>query len=170
MKCIIAGKTKLSLAEPRQGMSMVEIVVALAIMIIAALPILTLMNSSHSDTRSTMEEVMASNLASEIIESFQSMPVEFIPVGFDGPIDDSAFAAAENAGYKFPLATAPLDFDINLKISQLNLDSDIPANSAADVAQKAASAAKIIRIEARIEWESKGRQRKLQLVTAKSRL
>jgi type II secretory pathway pseudopilin PulG len=170
MKCIIAGKTKLSLAEPRQGMSMVEIVVALAIMIIAALPILTLMNSSHSDTRSTMEEVMASNLASEIIESFQSMPVEFIPVGFDGPIDDSAFAAAENAGYNFPLASPPLNFDINLKISQLNLDSDVPANTAVDVAQKAASAAKIIRIETKIEWESKGRQRKLQLVTAKSRL
>lgn len=116
-----------------------------------------------------MEEIIASNLASELLETLQSLPVSVLPLGHDGAVDVGTFAAAESAGYKTQLATCPAGMQRQLQIELLPIESAIPADSAADVRSEAASAAVVIVMKVEVRWKKQGRDHTLHLVSARGR-
>ncbi|MBF0410361.1 MAG: prepilin-type N-terminal cleavage/methylation domain-containing protein [Candidatus Riflebacteria bacterium] len=59
-----------------KGFSLIEILVAIMIISLAFLPLLSAFSSSHRNTRAVFEEVIASNIASEIIEALASLPLQ----------------------------------------------------------------------------------------------
>ncbi len=152
-----------------RAFSIVEVLIAVTVIALALLPIISLMTSSSKDVRSTMEEIIASNLASELLETLQSLPVSVLPLGHDGEIETGTFAAAEAAGYKTQLASCPAGVMRHLKIDLLSIDSTIPTDCAADVKTLAASAAAVIEMKVEIRWKKQGRDHKLCLITSRGR-
>ncbi len=153
----------------RRAFSLLEVLIAAAVLSLALMPILSVVTASHGDSRSTLEESLASNLASELIEAVQALPLELVPVGYDDEVGPGTFAAAEAAGFHVGLASPAPGFTRRLKTETLAVESAVPAGMAAGVQERAASAATLLRIRVRVEWTSRGRAEVVQLVTARGR-
>ena len=150
-----------------RAFSMIELLIALVMIALAMFPIMSVLSASHGDSRTTMEEVLASNLASELVEAVQTLPFELIPQNVDAEVAQGTFAQAAAAGYRIGLASPPVGFKRFLKTETLAVESAVPAGLSLGVQERAASAAAILKIRVRIEWSSRGRPETLQLVTAR---
>lgn len=64
--------------EWNSGFTLIELLIVLVVITIALLPILSSFSSSHQNTRATLEEIIATNIASELIEALQSLPYDQI--------------------------------------------------------------------------------------------
>jgi type II secretory pathway pseudopilin PulG len=149
--------------------SLLEILIAVIVIALALVPIFSVMTTSHKDVRAAMEEVIASNLASELLETLQALPAALIPLGHAGELQAGAFAPAEAAGYRTILADCPPGFTRHLFVDLLPIDSSIPPGLPRDVQARAASAAAVIEMRVEIRWRKQGRDRTLFLVTTKGR-
>ncbi|NLI75558.1 MAG: prepilin-type N-terminal cleavage/methylation domain-containing protein [Candidatus Riflebacteria bacterium] len=154
---------------PRGAFSLLEVLIAVVVIALALVPIFSVMTTSHKDVRSAMEEVIASNLASELLETLQALPAPLIPLGHAGELQAGAFAAAEAAGYRTTLADCPPGFTRHLFVELLPIESSIPAGLPREVQERAASASAVIEMRVEIRWQKQGRDRTLFLVTTKGR-
>ncbi|MBF0543756.1 MAG: prepilin-type N-terminal cleavage/methylation domain-containing protein [Candidatus Riflebacteria bacterium] len=152
------------------GFSLLEILIVLVIMGAAFFPILSLLTSSHGDTRSTLEEVIASNLASELIEAVQSLPFSLIPAPIQEEVSANTFQKASDNGFPVCLASPPAGFKRFISIGPFSVDSQVNNSFSKAVKDQTASAGMMIRIEAWVEWNSQGRKAELHLVSAKGNL
>lgn len=153
----------------KRGVSFVEVLIAMVVIGLAMFPILSVMSSSHGDTRSTMEEVVASNLASELLEAVQSLPYELVPVNIDTETQAGTFAAAEGAGYQVCLASPPAGFKRFLKTTTLAVESSVASTLPRGVQDRAATAAVMLKIRALVQWTTRGRPESVHLETARGR-
>ncbi|MBF0407958.1 MAG: hypothetical protein HQM10_11425 [Candidatus Riflebacteria bacterium] len=151
----------------KRAVSFVELLIAIVVIALAMFPIMSLVSTSHGDSRSTLEEVIASNLASEAIEAVQSLPLKLVPMNVDTEIVAGTFAVAEAAGYTVGLATPPVGFKRFLKTEAVSIESVVPSDLQQGIKDRAASASVIIKIKARVEWSTRGRPESVQLVTAR---
>ncbi|MBF0498919.1 MAG: hypothetical protein HQM09_02195 [Candidatus Riflebacteria bacterium] len=117
----------------RLGFSMIEIALVVIILGLALLPILSTFSSSHQNTRVTLEEIIATNFASELLEALQALPydqIQLIPnndLTMDslGNFIPDPFAVAKSKN-NFPglsFKKLPQNFKVNLTIEPFPLGS-----------------------------------------------
>ena len=142
------------------GFSMVELILVLVVIGLALIPILSTFSASHQNTRATLEEVLATNFASELIEAIQALPFDQVKLfaGDDLNLDASGnlspdpFELAKAAGNNPGLIgkTIPSAFRIHLEISPF------PAG---------ATNSRLLKINLVIKWGS--RNQEIRLLTLK---
>ncbi|MFZ2961001.1 MAG: prepilin-type N-terminal cleavage/methylation domain-containing protein [Candidatus Ozemobacteraceae bacterium] len=142
------------------GFSMVELMLVLVVIGLGLIPILSTFSASHQNTRATLEEVIATNFASELIEAIQALPFDQVKLfpGDDLAVDasgnlnpdpfDLARAAGNNPGIIGK--TLPSAFRIHLEISPF------PAG---------ATNSRLLKIALVIKWG--GRNQEIKLLTLK---
>ena len=137
------------------GFSMVELILVLVVIGLALLPILSSFSASHQNTRATLEEVMATNYASELMEAIQALPFDQVKlfsgdVGLDatGNLSPDPFELARAAGNNpgFVGKMLPSAFQINLEISPF------PAG---------AVHSRLLKITLTVKWGSRNQEIKL---------
>ena len=160
------------MSRKRHGaFTFVEVVMAVFVIGVALAPILWFFTISSRSTRVTINEVNASNLASEILETIQGIPFEFLE-NVDGPLNpetaQTIFAKAKQAGITVTLPKPPDDqWKFFLKIEPISLEKQYPPETAEPVKEAADTAATLRRIQVIIQWPEEGRQQELKLVTAR---
>ena len=137
------------------GFSMVELILVLVVIGLALLPILSSFSASHQNTRATLEEVIATNFASELIEAIQALPFNQVKlfsgdVGIDasGNLSPDPFELARAAGNNpgFVGKMLPSAFQVHLEISPF------PAG---------AVNSRLLKITLMIKWGSRNQEIKL---------
>lgn len=75
----VVRRTRSSIVDPRSslaphGVSLIEILVATAIIVVVFVPLMTLFTQTIRSTEISLDEVLATNLASEVIEQIEVLP------------------------------------------------------------------------------------------------
>jgi hypothetical protein len=92
--------------KPKHAVTLVELILTFFIIVMVLLPIFSSYSASHQNTRVTLEEVIAVNFASEIIEALQALPFDQLglinsELDFqDGEFTPDPFAVALEQGNK----------------------------------------------------------------------
>ncbi len=145
----------------RRGFSMVELLAAIAVIAFGLIPLLLMLSSSHQNTRLTAEEFIGTNIATEVIESIQSLPYEFLSEVEEARVIDFSILpeASKRSDVKIP--PLPPGFRIFLSLTKLNLRDDLPdcKNLSSQcfpkaVKERTAVAAQPFLINVRVEWET----------------
>ena len=151
------------------GFTLIEVLIATFILGVAIVGILWLANTTHSGVRATLGEIEASNLASQIVETFQALPFDSIPC-VDGPLPDALpqafYDKIQQAGYKIKLPVIPAGYKINLTISPFETSYSIPPTVPPAVKDTAEAAARLLQIGVSITWNEQGRPCELKLKSA----
>ena len=158
-------------ARRNGAFTFVEVVIAIFVICVALAPILWFFGSSSRSTRVTINEVNASNIASEILESIQGIPFELLDF-YDGPITQqltqAAFMRARAAGITVTLPQKPTpEWVYHLKMEPVQLEKTYLPETAEPLKDAADKASRLMRIQVTIQWPEGGRLQELKLVTAK---
>lgn len=114
--------------QDRQALSLLEIVMAVAAMAVLIIPLLGLMTRGFSDTQATIDEVQATNLASEILEQLDAVPFAAVPPdggATEATLSSETGALADGAelcpgsGVFLHLTDLPADFSRELLIGAI---------------------------------------------------
>ncbi|MBF0547972.1 MAG: prepilin-type N-terminal cleavage/methylation domain-containing protein [Candidatus Riflebacteria bacterium] len=170
------------------GFSFVELIMAMAIIAVTLGPMLWFINRSHLATRMSVNEVIATNAASELMEAIQTLPVDLL-----APIDESTPASAQQGdlirdgaiqgtfqtlvfgkalekGFFIKIPTLPKGWNCYIIIKPMATQSNVPANSTTSLVDRAAYARQIILISIQITWLDRGVPKKITLKTVRSRV
>jgi type II secretory pathway pseudopilin PulG len=147
--------------HPRHAYSLIEMLLVVLVIAMALLPILTSFNASHQNTRATLEEVLASNLASELIEALQALPYDQVAwfasdvtIDAAGDLHPDPFATAR-AAHNFPgLAAKTLPGNIRVRL-------------AVEPFPPAATSPALKKIELTVSWGVRGQEIKLTTLKGK---
>lgn len=162
----------------RTGFSFVEVLIAVLLIGLILVPILWFMTVSHRNTRSTINEVIASNLASEFMESIRALPFGTIrrvdgeivmASGPDMAVVDLVFGEAKKAGFKVNIPVFPPGWKCALKIDDLAVSQAPLTGLPLPVVEKAKRAAGMFSVFVRVTWNEGGLEQNLDLLTALGR-
>lgn len=93
------GKKKLFLKEGNKGLSLVEVVVAIAILAVVTIPLLNIFVSSFEYNRKAREKQRTTNIAQSIIEGIKAYDSEELCAQFSGASSFSVYKGIGSASY-----------------------------------------------------------------------
>lgn len=134
--------------------TMIELILALVIIGAALLPILSTYSASHQNTKVTLEEVIAVNFASELIEALQALPFEQLclinsDITFmDGEFNPDPFAIASSQENKHSISqrTLPDNFKINVLVNSYPISGYLIEDTS------------LVHIQVTINWGTRNRE------------
>ena len=149
-------------SERNSGFTLIELIIVLVVIALALIPILSTFSSSHQNTRATLEEIIATNIASELIEPLQALPYDQIKL-FDSNI--TLDTAGNMAPDPFELAKLKNNFPgLSFKLFPNNFQ----VNLVVEPFPPAASIDSLKVITLKIKWGS--RNQEIILTTLKGNL
>jgi len=165
----------------------VEVLMAMGILAGILAPLLYFMGVTHQSNRGSTSMVMASNLATEVMEAVQALPVDVLaPIDGSTPgtqagdliqngvmqpsFYDQVFGAAVARGYLVNIPPFPKGWDANLIISPVEVPINIPAGGSDGQRALAERARQMITITVRVSWKEYGVARSIHLATTRGRL
>jgi type II secretory pathway pseudopilin PulG len=175
------------MSRASHGFSFLEIMFAVALIGGVLAPILYFIQVSHRGTKVSVNEVTATNLASEIIEAVQALPVDVLtPIDeseketFTGDLIqngsiqpdfyDKAFGDAEKQGFRVAIPPFPKNWNCNLIIEPIMIPSDLLDDDSEGKRTLAETVKRLIMITIRISWKEYGTQHSLKLKTVRGQL
>lgn len=152
---------------PGRGFTFPEVLMAVLVVGLALLPLLWFFASSHVSVRSSIGEVWADTLASEVIEAVQALPFETLG-DYQGPLAPAAFARAAAAGFPVPLPNVRPGYKCDLNISAIECERLIPDTLPVPVRERAVQASRLFDVTVTVTWTEKGgRQQSIALSTVR---
>lgn len=105
------------------GTTLIELVVAIFLFALCLLPIFQLLERSSQTTRTTREEIQASNLASELLDQISTIPFDSLVIVADLPVknlDNGLQLVEGKPETRLVLSPLPEGFDRTLTIESLS--------------------------------------------------
>lgn len=158
----------------QKAFTMIEIVMAVAVIALGLLPLLWMLASSLENTRDTMEEFIATNCATEMIETIQAIPYEKLIEVENICLNESGTLPASIKKLDLNIPEFHKGFKVFLSLKKLQLRNDLPnCENLSDeyfpksVKKQAAIAAQPFTIEVVVEWGDKAPKDCVKLITIK---
>lgn len=168
MACIMRKHTN------RYAFTMIELVAAVAVLALGLLPLLWMLASSHENTRETVEEFIGTNVATEVMESLQTLPYESLEEMENVRLDDPGALPPSIGKFGLQIPRMPQDFKILLSVKKIGLRNDLPdcGNLPAErfsraVKERTAIESQPFLIDVRVEWGHSAPSDCVRLVTVK---
>lgn len=170
------------------GFTLVEVLIAALVIGLGLVPLVWFISVSHHATRLTIDEVMASNLATELLEAVQALPFDLVgqmdattpgdpyagDIVRDGVVQtqllEQTFRPAIGAGFLLKIPEFPKGWHANLIIRRVptTLERPLPADLSAGLRVKADEAREYLAITVRVSWPASGAMRQIILMTART--
>lgn len=102
---------------------MIEVLIAVFLFALCLLPIFQLLERSSTTTRTTREEIQASNLASELLDQISTIPFDSLAIVADLPVknlDNGLQLVEGRPETRLVLSALPDGFDRTLTIESLS--------------------------------------------------
>lgn len=123
--------------NPRRGITLVEILVAVCILSMGIVPIFFMMTSTRQMTKAGIQELQAMSLGSSMIEGLNRIPAhefqQLVP-DFAAPVSDAEFKKSVPASFSLPalgVPECPPGFQRNVRL-ELKSAPNLPAQRFTD--------------------------------------
>jgi hypothetical protein len=160
-------RTEISITAGSRALSMVEIIVALAIIAFGLIPVFSMFGSTSSEISSTIDEIMLAGYANELIDSVINHPYADIPESFS--MEDISLAGTGfSAGLKNKLSVLKPGYTRGLEITKESVKVDPELYEGLDpFSQKKFNMTRDLKIiRASVKYAPKnGRPRKMEICT-----
>lgn len=158
----------------QHAFTMIELVVAIAVIAMGLLPLLWMLTLSHETTRETIEEFIGTNCAAEVIEGVQTLSYDVLEEMEDIRLDDLGAVPERVKKFDLRIPKMPKEFKIYLSLKKISLRDDLPdcrnlpdERFSKSVKERAGAAAQPFLIEVRVEWKDGGSNDCIRLTTMK---
>lgn len=170
-----------------RGVTFLEIMFAIGILAGVLGPLVYFLGLTHRSTRGSVNEVNATNLATEIMEAVQSLPGDVLspidastPGTFEGDLVqngvlhtgffDRVFGEAVKSGFAVNIPPFPKGWNCNLIVTPIVMPSKVADDDSDGKRNTAEHVRQMILITVRVSWKEYGTPRNLLLKTARGRM